>query len=56
MSLDIDRYFERIGWGGDTRPTLGTLTGLLKAHMSSIPFENLDVLLHRPIRLDPRCD
>ncbi len=52
MSLDIDRYFERIGWGGDTRPTLDTITGLLKAHMSSIPFENLDVLLHRPVRLD----
>lgn len=52
MSLDIDRYFERIGWGGNTRPTLDTLTGLLKAQMSSIPFENLDVLLHRPVRLD----
>ena len=52
MSLHIDRYFERIGWGGDQRPTLGTLTGVLKAQMSSIPFENLDVLLHRPLRLD----
>ena len=52
MSLDLDRYFERIGWGGDTRPTLDTLMGLLKAHMLSIPFENLDVLLRRPVRLD----
>jgi N-hydroxyarylamine O-acetyltransferase len=51
-SLDLDSYFERIGWGGETRPTIETLAGLLLAHMSSIPFENLDVLLHRPIRLD----
>ena len=27
MSLDLDRYFERIGWGGDTRPTLDTPDG-----------------------------
>jgi N-hydroxyarylamine O-acetyltransferase len=31
---------------------LATLSGLLRAHMDSIPFENLDVLLGRPIRLD----
>jgi len=50
--VDLDAYFERIGWGGSTRPTFDTLAGLLRAHMSRIPFENLDVLLGRPIRLD----
>lgn len=49
---DLDAYFERIGWGGATAPTLDTLTGLLAAHMQHIPFENLDVLLGRPVRLD----
>lgn len=49
---DLDAYFERIQWGGGTRPTYETLAGVLRAHMSSIPFENLDVLLGRPIRLD----
>jgi N-hydroxyarylamine O-acetyltransferase len=51
-SLDLDAYFERIRWGGPTRPGLDTLTGLLRAHMKHIPFENLDVLLGRPVRLD----
>jgi N-hydroxyarylamine O-acetyltransferase len=52
MSLHLDAYFERIQWGGGTQPTYDTLAGILDAHMRRIPFENLDVLLRRPIRLD----
>jgi N-hydroxyarylamine O-acetyltransferase len=51
-SLDLDAYLDRIQWGGPVRHDLDTLTGLLRAHMTRIPFENLDVLLGRPIRLD----
>ncbi len=51
-AFDLDAYFQRIHWGGDTRPTYDTLAGLLGAHMARIPFENLDALLGRPIRLD----
>jgi N-hydroxyarylamine O-acetyltransferase len=51
-ALDLDAYFARVGWGGETSPTLATLAGLLGAHMAAIPFENLDVLLGRPVRLD----
>ena len=51
-SLDLDAYLARIQWGGSTRPGYDTLAGILHAHMSRIPFENLDVLLRRPIRLD----
>lgn len=51
-AVDLDAYFERVGWRGATPPTLATLTGLLRAHMRAIPFENLDVLLARPVRLD----
>lgn len=50
--IDLDAYFRRIHYGGQTRPTLDTLAALLRAHMASIPFENLDVLLGRPVRLD----
>jgi N-hydroxyarylamine O-acetyltransferase len=50
--LDLDAYFGRIGWDGGTRADFDTLSGLLMAHMRSVPFENLDVLLGRPIRLD----
>jgi N-hydroxyarylamine O-acetyltransferase len=51
-AIDLDAYFARIRWGGSTSPTLETLSGLLRAHMAAIPFENLDVLLGRPVRLD----
>jgi N-hydroxyarylamine O-acetyltransferase len=51
-SLDLDAYLERIGWGGEVRPTLDVLSGLMAAHVDSIPFENLDVLLGRRVRLD----
>ena len=50
--LDLRAYFARIGWNGGRTPTLGTLAGLLERHMRAIPFENLDVLLGRPVRLD----
>lgn len=50
--LDLAAYFARIGWQGGTRPTFETLAGLLHAHTGAIPFENLDVLLGRPVRLD----
>ena len=51
-TLDLDAYFARIGYGGATPRTLETLHQLAIAHVSSIPFENLDVLLNRPISLD----
>jgi len=52
-SIDLDAYFARIHWGGATTPMLETLAGLLRAHMRRIPFENLDVLFGRGVRLDP---
>ncbi|MCO5399440.1 arylamine N-acetyltransferase family protein [Ralstonia soli] len=51
-SINLDAYFNRIQWGGSTRPTYDTLAQLLHAHMRHIPFENLDVLLGRGIRID----
>lgn len=50
--VDLDAYFERICWGGSTRPVYETLASLLSAHMMHIPFENLDVLLGRPVSLE----
>jgi N-hydroxyarylamine O-acetyltransferase len=50
--IDLGAYFERIQWGGGTNPTFETLAGLLRAHTARIPFENLDVLLGRGVRLD----
>ena len=50
--LDLDAYLERIGHGGDRAPTLDTLRAIARGHTRAIPFENLDPVLRRPVRLD----
>src|SRR5260221_833573 len=50
--LDIEAYFRRIEYAGERKPTLSALHDLHLAHATHIPFENLDVMLRRPIRLD----
>jgi N-hydroxyarylamine O-acetyltransferase len=50
--IDLDRYFARIGYRGPRAPTLATLDGIVAAHVETIPFESLDVLLSRRIDLD----
>src|SRR5579862_7365644 len=53
-AIDLTAYFTRIGFGGPARPapTLDTLRALHLLHPQAIPFENLDVLLGRPVTLD----
>ena len=51
-AFDLDAYLARIGWQGSLEPTLDTLAGLTRAHITRIPFENVDVLLGRGIRID----
>lgn len=50
--LDLPAYLRRIEYAGDLRPGLATLETLHLAHAAHIPFENLDIFLGRPIRLD----
>jgi N-hydroxyarylamine O-acetyltransferase len=50
---DLAAYFERIGYRGPTAPSLSNLDALILAHVTAIPFENVDVLLGRPVPLDP---
>jgi N-hydroxyarylamine O-acetyltransferase len=50
--FSADRYFDRIGFRGPVAPTLETVTALMRAHIGHIPFENLDVLLGRGVRID----
>jgi N-hydroxyarylamine O-acetyltransferase len=49
---DLDAYFARIGYAGPRTPTLDVLRAISHAHVHAVPFENLDVLLGRPIALD----
>jgi N-hydroxyarylamine O-acetyltransferase len=50
--LDLDAYLARIGARAPLAPSLEGLTVLHRAHCAAVPFENLDVLLGRPIALD----
>jgi N-hydroxyarylamine O-acetyltransferase len=49
---DLPAYFRRIGLAAAPPATAEGLAALHRAHAVSIPFENLDILLGRPIRLD----
>jgi N-hydroxyarylamine O-acetyltransferase len=51
-SVDLDRYFARIGLAPRRDPTRATLDAIIAAHVANIPFENLDVLLDRGIDLE----
>lgn len=51
-TLDLDAYLERIGFHGGRTPGRELLDTLHSAHVTSIPFENVDVRLGRPIGLD----
>ncbi|TDP92204.1 arylamine N-acetyltransferase family protein [Labedaea rhizosphaerae] len=50
--VELDAYFKRIGYDGPREATLPVLTALHRAHTGTIPFENLDILLGRPIEVD----
>lgn len=52
--LDLDAYLARIDYAGPCGVTYDSLAGILRAHIASIPFESFDVLLGRPIHLDPQ--
>lgn len=49
--MELDAYFRRIEYGGSRTPTLETLHAVCAAHVTAIPFENLDVLLGRGVEL-----
>jgi N-hydroxyarylamine O-acetyltransferase len=48
---NLDAYLRRINYAGSIAPTLDTLQMLHKLHPAAIPFENLDPLMERPVRL-----
>lgn len=48
----LTNYLARIRFCGAIEPSLSTLSALHAAHVDAIPFEGLDPLLRRPIKLD----
>ena len=49
---DSAAYLRRLGVPAPAAPTSEALAGLQQAHLTHVPFENLDIALGRPIRLD----
>jgi len=50
--MRLQRYLDRIDYGETVKPNFATLAALQEAHVCSVPFENLDVQLGRPLSID----
>lgn len=50
--MNIDAYLDRIGIQGPLDPDLATLERLQRAHLTAVPFENLDVYGRRRVSTD----
>lgn len=50
--MNLSGYLNRIGFDGPARADLTTLRALHRAHVNTVPFENLDVQLRRPVTLE----
>lgn len=51
-SSQLAAYLKRVGISAPRRPTLHALRRVHRAHVAAMPYENLDIQLGRPIRLD----
>lgn len=54
-AAQLDRYLARVGYDGPRGANLTTLRALHRAHLLTIPYENLDIHLGLPITLDPEA-
>jgi len=50
--MNVTTYLERIHYAQPIKPDVETLRELQHAHMLTVPFENLDIGLKRPIKID----
>lgn len=50
--MDAAKYLKRIGYAGPVEPTVDCLRKLHISHLRTVPFENLDINLERPIVLN----
>lgn len=51
-TVNLQNYFARIGYDGPRAATLEVLQALHRLHPRAIPFENLNPLTRRPVKLD----
>lgn len=50
----LQEYFDRIGYRGDAKADIATVTGMMRCQLFSVPFENLDVQAGKIISLEPK--
>jgi len=50
--MDVAAYLRRLRYTGTVEPTLISLRSLHRRHMETVPFENLDISLSRPIEIE----
>jgi len=49
--MKLRSYLHRVGFRGRVRPSKDTLARLLRCHVLSVPFENLDVQFGKPVTM-----
>lgn len=52
MTFALDEYLQRIGYAGPRAATAEVLSGIQLRHVQTIPFENVNSWLKRPVALD----
>ena len=50
--MNLPAYLRRIGYAGSISPAPDTLQAVHRAHLETVPFENLDIALGRKISID----
>ena len=50
--IDLEAYFQRIGYTGERKATLDVLRSIQLRHTETIAFENLNPLMRWPVLLD----
>ena len=53
--MDVSAYLSRIRYDGPLEPSLQTLDLLHRAHLRTVPFEDLDLVLKRPVDLSEQA-
>jgi N-hydroxyarylamine O-acetyltransferase len=51
--FSLDAYFNRIDFQGEAKPSLATVTELMRRQLVTVPFENIDIQAGKIISLDP---
>lgn len=52
-NFTLQKYFDRIGFNGDAKADIATVSGMMRCQLFSVPFENIDVQAGKVISLDP---